>query len=187
MPVLPFNVLNYALGLTRIPFAQYVLATLVCMLPGAAAYAWLGHAGRAAMAGNREALSYGLLALAVLALIAFLPRLVRRFRAPSDDGMMLAELRQRLASETPPVVIDVREPDEFVGPLGHIPAARNIPMAQLAAHVGDSKAQRTCATVLVCTSDKRSSKARRRAPCSRHTGRVCLEGWHGSVAQWRTY
>jgi uncharacterized membrane protein YdjX (TVP38/TMEM64 family) len=38
VPLFPFNLLNYALGLTRIPFLPYLLATLVFMLPGAVAY-----------------------------------------------------------------------------------------------------------------------------------------------------
>ncbi|HEY9148095.1 MAG TPA: TVP38/TMEM64 family protein, partial [Gammaproteobacteria bacterium] len=35
VPLFPFNVLNYALGLTRIRLWHYLLATYVCMLPGA--------------------------------------------------------------------------------------------------------------------------------------------------------
>ena len=46
VPLIPFNLLNYALGLTRIPVASYILASLVCMVPGTLAYTWLGHAGR---------------------------------------------------------------------------------------------------------------------------------------------
>ena len=49
------------------------LASLVCMAPGTLAYTWLGHAGREAAAGNAAAIRYGLLALALLAAIAFLP------------------------------------------------------------------------------------------------------------------
>lgn len=82
VPVVPFNLANYALGLTRIPLGQYVLTTTAAMLPGTAGYAWLGHAGRSALVGGEEAaLRYGLLGLAALAAIAFLPRLFRRVRA----------------------------------------------------------------------------------------------------------
>jgi uncharacterized membrane protein YdjX (TVP38/TMEM64 family) len=80
IPFVPFNALNYALGVTRIGFAQYLLATLVCMIPGSAAYTWLGHAGKEALAGDAAAIRWALIALGVLALMAFLPRLVRRVR-----------------------------------------------------------------------------------------------------------
>src|SRR5450755_545266 len=52
MPLVPFNLLNYALGLTRISLPAYILASVVCMLPGAIAYTWLGYAGRTAAAGD---------------------------------------------------------------------------------------------------------------------------------------
>jgi uncharacterized membrane protein YdjX (TVP38/TMEM64 family) len=82
VPLFPFNLLNYALGLTRIPLAQYVLASIVCMAPGTLAYTWLGHAGREALAGDDAAIRTGLIALALLATVAFLPRWVRRIRGP---------------------------------------------------------------------------------------------------------
>ena len=83
VPIVPFNALNYVLGLTRIPLAHYVLATAVCMVPGALAFAWLGYAGRAALAGDADALRYGMLGLAALAIVAFVPGLVRRLKEPS--------------------------------------------------------------------------------------------------------
>jgi uncharacterized membrane protein YdjX (TVP38/TMEM64 family) len=80
VPLFPFNLSNYLLGLTRIPLHQYVLATLICMAPGAIAYTWLGHAGLGALAGEADAVRYGLLALGLLAAIAVLPRLIKRWR-----------------------------------------------------------------------------------------------------------
>jgi uncharacterized membrane protein YdjX (TVP38/TMEM64 family) len=80
VPILPFNLLNYALGLTRIRLAHYVLASYVFMLPGALAYTYLGYAGREAIAGADGVLEKGLAALALLAAVAFLPRFVRRLR-----------------------------------------------------------------------------------------------------------
>jgi uncharacterized membrane protein YdjX (TVP38/TMEM64 family) len=81
VPLVPFNLLNYALGLTGISLRAYVLTSALCMLPGAIAYTWLGYAGRSAAAGDAAALRYGLLGLGVLAMIALLPRLFRRLRA----------------------------------------------------------------------------------------------------------
>jgi uncharacterized membrane protein YdjX (TVP38/TMEM64 family) len=89
----PFNLLNYALGLTRIPLLHYVLASLVCMLPGTLAFTWLAYAGREALGGHDAAVRYGLIGIAVLAAIAFLPRLFRRFRTgPSDRERQKLEL-----------------------------------------------------------------------------------------------
>ena len=82
VPLFPFNLLNYALGLTRIPFRHYLLATVICMLPAAFAFTWLGYAGREAMAGGEGLIQKGLIALALLAVLAFLPRLVARLRRP---------------------------------------------------------------------------------------------------------
>jgi uncharacterized membrane protein YdjX (TVP38/TMEM64 family) len=80
VPLFPFNLSNYALGLTRIPLPHYVVATLVFMVPGVVAFTWLGHAGRGALTGEADAVRYGLFALALLAAIALLPRLVGRMR-----------------------------------------------------------------------------------------------------------
>lgn len=45
-PVFPFSLLNYALGLTRVPLPHYVGASAVGMLPGTALYVYLGSAGQ---------------------------------------------------------------------------------------------------------------------------------------------
>lgn len=75
VPLFPFNLSNYALGLTRIRFLHYVTASLVCMAPGTIAYTWLGYAGRGALGGQTSAVRYALLAIGLLAAIALLPRL----------------------------------------------------------------------------------------------------------------
>lgn len=41
-PVLPFNLMNYALGLTRVRLRDYVLGSWVGMLPGTMMYVYLG-------------------------------------------------------------------------------------------------------------------------------------------------
>lgn len=81
VPLFPFNLLNYALALTRIRFLPYVVTSYVAMLPGAVAYTYLGYAGREAVAGGEGLIQKGLLALALLAMAVFLPRWVQRLRA----------------------------------------------------------------------------------------------------------
>ncbi|MEN8803012.1 MAG: TVP38/TMEM64 family protein [Thiogranum sp.] len=80
VPLFPFNLLNYALGLTRIKLSHYLLATYICMLPGAMAYSYLGYAGREAVSGGEGLIQKVLLALALLAVVAFLPRLISKMR-----------------------------------------------------------------------------------------------------------
>jgi uncharacterized membrane protein YdjX (TVP38/TMEM64 family) len=80
IPFIPFTLLNYALGVTRIPLSHYVVASFVCMAPGAAAYAYLGFAGREAATGGESLVEKILIGLGVLAAIIFLPRLIKRLR-----------------------------------------------------------------------------------------------------------
>lgn len=82
VPLFPFNAVNYAFGLTRIGLAEYVITSFLCMIPGTFAYTYLGYAGREAAYGQGT-IRKGLLALALLATVAFLPRLVRRLRRRS--------------------------------------------------------------------------------------------------------
>ncbi|MDP6116349.1 MAG: TVP38/TMEM64 family protein [Planctomycetota bacterium] len=41
-PVFPFNLLNYAYGLTKVSFRDYVLASWIGMMPGTVMYVYLG-------------------------------------------------------------------------------------------------------------------------------------------------
>ena len=54
-------------------------------------------------------------------------------------------------------VVDVREPDEFNGPLGHVPGARLIPLGTLATGTADLKKNKPM--VAVCRSGARSAQA----------------------------
>jgi uncharacterized membrane protein YdjX (TVP38/TMEM64 family) len=45
-PALPFNLLNYAFGLTAVSFRTYVLASWIGMLPGTIMYVYLGSAAK---------------------------------------------------------------------------------------------------------------------------------------------
>jgi uncharacterized membrane protein YdjX (TVP38/TMEM64 family) len=56
VPLFPFNLLNYALGLTQIKILSYTVATYAFMLPGALAYTYLGYAGREAATGTENSL-----------------------------------------------------------------------------------------------------------------------------------
>jgi len=182
VPLFPFNLLNYALGLTRIRLRDYVLATALCMLPGTAAYTWLGHAGREAAAGRGEALRYALLGLGLLAAVVLAPRLVRRLRgAPSPGWMSIAELERRRDANEPFALVDVRSPEEFAGPLGHIPGARNVPLAEVAARADALAEAIDGPLVLVCRTDKRSAAA---AAILRAAGIADVRVLRGGMEAW---
>jgi rhodanese-related sulfurtransferase len=88
-----------------------------------------------------------------------LGRLARLFgRPPEPRWLDIATLRNRLEAGVAPLVVDVRGPDEFGGPLGHIEGALNIPLPELAAR-RDEIAAAARAVVLVCLTDKRSAAA----------------------------
>jgi uncharacterized membrane protein YdjX (TVP38/TMEM64 family)/rhodanese-related sulfurtransferase len=158
VPLVPFNLLNYALGLTGISLSAYVLTSAICMLPGTVAYTWLGYAGRSAVVGDTAALRSGLLGLGVLAMIAFLPRLFRRSRTQDPRWIESDELQRRLAAGDQVMLVDVRQPDEFTAPPGHLPGAVNVPLAELAGRTPDL-ARRKEPIVVVCKTDRRSARA----------------------------
>jgi rhodanese-related sulfurtransferase len=160
VPLVPFNLLNYALGLTRIPLGAYVLATVACMAPGAIAYTWLGYAGREAMAGSETAIRYGLTGLALLAAVAFAPRLLRRLKSEANVGCIeVSELMPRLDAAEAVAIVDVRRADEFAGPLGHIADARNVPLDELPRRLEELASLSEAPVVLVCKTDRRSTRA----------------------------
>lgn len=158
VPLFPFNVVNYALGLTRIPLGSYTLTSAVCMFPGALAYAWLGHAGRAALAGDAGAIRNGMLALAATAALMFLPRLIRRFKA----GLMITpQMLRELQAAGNIAVVDVREPADFDGETGHVPGALNLPLGELDKRLGELDQWRKDGVVLICRTQVRSGQAAR--------------------------
>ena len=68
-PIVPFNLQNYALGVTAIPFWQYLGATLVGIIPGIAIYVYFGMFGKGLGSGAGW-LDWLLLALGGLATLA---------------------------------------------------------------------------------------------------------------------
>jgi uncharacterized membrane protein YdjX (TVP38/TMEM64 family) len=129
VPLFPFNLVNYAFGLTRVGLGEYVIASFLCMAPGAIAYTYLGYAGLEAASGRAGANHKALLALALLAAVAFLPRLVRQLKGQHFTDA--ASLKRWLDNRDNVTLLDVRTAEEFRGPLGHIAGAANIPIAEV--------------------------------------------------------
>jgi uncharacterized membrane protein YdjX (TVP38/TMEM64 family) len=79
VPGLPFSLLNYALGLTRIRLLHFVSVTSLCILPRVIFFSYAGYTGRRAAVGKEIDLETVLI-LAVLATIVTLPYLFKRLR-----------------------------------------------------------------------------------------------------------
>jgi uncharacterized membrane protein YdjX (TVP38/TMEM64 family) len=95
-PVFPFNLLNYALGLTRVRFLDYLLACFA-MLPGTLLYVYYGHAagslaetaGGQVRKGTTHWVSLGIGLAATILVTTFITRLASR------------ALRQEIGEPTP--------------------------------------------------------------------------------------
>lgn len=81
IPVVPHTAINYALGVTRIPFRAYLLGTLVGIAPTTIVFANLGATGRHAAMGGSDWIEPTLWGLAFVVLSIVIPKLFKR-RAP---------------------------------------------------------------------------------------------------------
>ena len=179
VPLFPFNLLNYALGLTRMRLLPYIIATYIFMLPGAIAFTYLGYAGREAVAGGEGLIQKGLLALALLAVVAFLPRLIGTLRrGPMLD---IDQFRRRLDTENNLLVLDVRTSEDFVGEQGHIDKAVNIPVEELQQRMAELGEHLEHPVAIVCRTDKRSVKA---ALLLTEEGFADVHVVHGGMTKW---
>lgn len=84
-PVFPFNVLNYAFGLTSVPFSTYIVASWIGMLPGTIMYVLLGSAAGSLAsllsgAPRRSSVQLALLVVGVVAAAAVVTLVARSAR-----------------------------------------------------------------------------------------------------------
>jgi len=85
VPIFPFNLQNYAYGVTGIGFAAYALTSWVCMLPATVAFTVAGGALGEGGWDPARALPWLALAAAVLILLSLLPRWLRGKSRVIDD------------------------------------------------------------------------------------------------------
>jgi glyoxylase-like metal-dependent hydrolase (beta-lactamase superfamily II)/rhodanese-related sulfurtransferase len=69
------------------------------------------------------------------------------------------DLRDRIAGANPPMLIDVREAEEYRGELGHIAGARLIPLKELPERIGGLANAKDCDIVAICRVGVRSATA----------------------------
>ncbi len=159
VPLFPFNLLNYALGVTRIKFSHYMLASYICMLPGAAAYTYLGYAAKETVAGEgdlQQKIQVIIIATALLAVVAYIPRIIVHFR--TGPVLSADELSARLQRGEEICVLDVRLAEDY-SEQGHINGSLNIPLEELPERFDELSVYLEKPVAIVCRTDRRSAKA----------------------------
>ncbi len=90
IPVTPFNLLNFAAGLARVPLRAYVPATAIGILPGTIIYTFFADSLIGGVDGARShALLRVSIAAALLILISFVPKLFERGKHSSAAAKLL--------------------------------------------------------------------------------------------------
>lgn len=157
VPLFPFNILNYALGLTKIKFSHYSIATYIFMLPGAIAYTYLGYVGREAVAGGDGLIQKIMLALALLAIVGFLPSLIGRLRR--GPMMDVENVKQKMDADENILLLDVRSAEDYVGEQGHVKDSVLIPVEELEKRLTEIENFQEKMVLIICRTDRRSVKA----------------------------
>ena len=93
-----------------------------------------------------------------------------------------AEVRALFDRRPPPLVLDVREDDEFSGELGHIPGAILIPLRELPERTGEIEAFKDRPIIAVCRSGVRSTTA---AAILTGLGFESVSNLKGGMLDWR--
>ena len=73
--------------------------------------------------------------------------------------LSLDEVHARLKTDPAPLLLDVREPEEYTGELGHIPGSQLIPLKELSQRVSELNAYRDTPIIVVCRAGVRSTTA----------------------------
>lgn len=78
VPIIPFNIVNYGLGITGIKFRLYLLTTFIFLIPAEIVYTYCGYAGMNALADPEHFYRNGGIALTGLAIVfLFVLRLLK--------------------------------------------------------------------------------------------------------------
>ena len=115
------------------------------------------------------------------AIAGLLARIVHRQPAEAFAWIDAPTLFERRRAGDRAVVIDVRGADEFVGDLGHLEGARNMPLNELPQRIGELAPLEGREIVLVCKTQMRSAAA---AATLKDAGFRDLAVLRGGMVEW---
>lgn len=101
---------------------------------------------------------------------------------PSIPQVSPQEVETLLSTPDVPVLVDVREPDEFAA--GHVPGSRLIPLGSLQARLAEIPRDRD--VVMICRSGARSARATQALLEAGYQARNMAGGmlaWRGPIAR----
>jgi uncharacterized membrane protein YdjX (TVP38/TMEM64 family) len=88
VPVFPYNLQNFAYGLTAIPLWIFALVSGICMLPAIAAYVFAGGALISGQGDAKKTFIYLLIGGLLFVLLSFLPRWIKKWNgSPVDEDV----------------------------------------------------------------------------------------------------
>jgi glyoxylase-like metal-dependent hydrolase (beta-lactamase superfamily II)/rhodanese-related sulfurtransferase len=104
--------------------------------------------------------------------------------APGFPELSVEEVQVVLASggESERLLLDVREADEYLGELGHVPGAILIPLPELSSRLSEIDGYREKRVIAICRSGARSAKA---AELLREAGFKDVWNMTGGTLAWR--
>ena len=91
IPLFPFNLLNYAFGLTKIKFLHYAITTFICMLPACIAFIVFSSPCSDVIRGK---ISPAFIAgLGLIILVSLIPLFYRRYKAKERNHGPIMKMR----------------------------------------------------------------------------------------------
>jgi len=101
VPLFPYNLQNYAYGITRIGFWPYVVTSAICMLPATAAFTFAGGALSEGRGDVKRTLGYLATAGVLLVGISLIPRWLQRRSKLAGDLLRAAAVAVLLGVALP--------------------------------------------------------------------------------------
>jgi phage shock protein E len=103
-------------------------------------------------------------------------------RSAAETTISQADLADRIASQSAPLILDVRSASEFAS--GHIPGAVNIPYTELPWRIGELGADSDREIVVYCEGGARAEKA---VSGLRNAGFTAVLHLQGDMHAWREH